>query len=326
MGRRTGHIAIVAGSGMGRTTLAQALAEQIREAEPTLFGGKIRSLACGGLCLNQDDCFDEILFGCFDPTSDAPLQKGLLATAEGAVLIIDDAHLLPHATQRRLKTLVESGVLRGNAGQRIDVSKVRIIITVVPPAERDSDFIPGFFQSLVTSIIRVPDFDTHATDRRRFLSFFLARTNSTSEHPKMRADASFVRELFASIDEAPERVTMRGFVKSVESATSHALSESRTLLTAEDLGEKEFLYDRHSAIGPKASSVTDESPLLNDLLNALNRGTLDAVTQLARRVRIERALDQAKGSKAEASRLLGVSRGTLYREICPTSGSDSYDP
>lgn len=317
--RRTGHVAIVASAGMGRTSVARALADRIRASDPVLYGGEVRSLACAAFDSKKPEAFDEALFGSATGREDSLLQKGLLAASQGAVLVIDDAHLLPKSTQKRLKAFFECGTMVSEGGQTIDATKTRIIFTSLPAKEVGDGLIPGFLQATVATCIRVPDFTTLARHKRKILSFWFKRNSSELRKPRMRADATFVQRLFAAVDEAPNRVTMRSFSKTVEMAIAQAISENRTLVTAVDLGEMAFLYESNTTHRPTVSEKDHEE--LQSILSALNSATLEEATQLIRRLRFEKALLQAHGSKSKAASFLGISRGTLYREFCQTESS-----
>ena len=307
--RVSGNVLIVSAPGMGRTSLARALANRIRIAQPDLYGRHVRSIACCALDPTDAAAFDKALFGAPAAKEGTLIHRGLLVGAEGAVLVVDDAHLLPESVQRRLKALFERGSITGNSGHRIDASRLRIIFTTLSDTEKSGAFVSGFLQTAIASRIRLPTFALLARQKRKILSFWLKRKATGGEKIRVRADAEFVRELFAAVERAPHRVSMRSFAKTVEEAIAHAVQANRLILDASDLGDMPFLYE--SANSP----ATDErEAALRELIDAATTGTLDIATIVLRKFMIERALLSANGNKARAATKLGIARQTLYRE------------
>jgi DNA-binding NtrC family response regulator len=312
--RGTGNVLITSPAGMGRTDVARSLAERIRSRSPQSHGREVMTLAC----TNPESplTFDELLFG--KPKDGRLPHRGLLEAAQDAVLVIDDAHLLPEEVQERMKALFKQGHGISNTGATITTSRLRIVFTALDNKDACGS-VQGFMQNCIAFFIEIPAFSRILDEKKAIVEFAFKRA-SRKHRQKVKADRGLLRTLCRAIDHASHRVTMRSIVRTVEDAVARANEDGRTLVVESDLGNLEFLYEAELQTEPtEISQLTMASDdkigaePWHELYHAARNNSFEEATDLLRKMMVEYAMIKHKGNKTKVAAQLNVARQHLYK-------------
>jgi DNA-binding NtrC family response regulator len=209
-------------------------------------------------------------------------RKGLLREADGGVLFLDEVSELSLDMQAKLLRFLEDGLVRpvgGDASHRVDVRVVSACNKALPAAVAAGRFREDLMYRLAVVTLELPPLRERAGDVPRLVERFLT-------------DAA------AAAGRAPRQVTpacMEALRRRAWPGNVRQLRNEVLRLDALARGER---------IDVDALAKEPEAPAA-DTLN------LEAQEKRA----IAEALRRTGGNKAEAARLLGISRRSLYNKL-----------
>jgi serine/threonine-protein kinase PknK len=209
-------------------------------------------------------------------------RKGLLREADGGVLFLDEVSELSLDMQAKLLRFLEDGLVRpvgGDTSHRVDVRVVSACNKALPAAVAAGRFREDLMYRLAVVTLELPPLRERAGDVPRLVERFLT-------------DAA------AAAGRAPRQVTpacMEALRRRAWPGNVRQLRNEVLRLDALARGER---------IDVDALAKEPEAPAA-DTLN------LDAQEKRA----IAEALRRTGGNKAEAARLLGISRRSLYNKL-----------
>jgi transcriptional regulator of acetoin/glycerol metabolism len=212
----------------------------------------------------------------------------------GGTLFLDEIGDLPLEAQAKLlRTLQERKFERLGAGQTI-ASDFRSLAATNQNLEQlvaEGRFREDLLYRLNVVKIELPPLRTRRTDTAALAEHFLHNAQAAKTDPPSGFSEEALRALMT--------YDYPGNVRELRNIVERAVVLAQgPLITAQDL-----------PFGG-AGRVSDES----DLTELMELPLEQAVAGLERRM-IERALDRAKGNKAEAARILGINRQYLYSKL-----------
>ena len=222
--------------------------------------------------------------GAFTDADDS--QAGLYERAHGGVLFLDEIGDLPLASQAKLLRALESGEI-----QRVGETEVRRFdVQIIAATNKDLDeevrqgrFRKDLYFRLNVAQIALPPLRERSEDIAALADKFLNDAAAEYNKPKPGFEPAALAAL--------QRYSWPGNVRELRNLLFRAM----LFFTDGDLSLEAF---------PPEIADTADTALCTDT-------SIDAI----RREHIRRVLDQLRGNKSDAARVLGVSRVTLYREI-----------
>lgn len=278
-------------SGTGKELVARAI-----HAGSSRKDGPFVRVNCGAL---TEGLLDSELFGhekgAF--TGAERQRKGRFELADGGTLFLDEVGIINQATQIRLLRVLQERELERVGGEETISVDVRILAaTNIPAAELQNGgaFREDLFYRLHVVPITIPPLRERKSDVIMLVNHFLLKLAE-------RTNARVTGVSEEALDRLVE-YNWPGNVRELENVMERALvlSEGPVILE-EDLP---FLSPGQGA----DTSIIDAS---------FPSGGLDlnkAVESIEERL-LRRALEQAKGVKAEAARLLGIKASALYYKL-----------
>lgn len=264
-------------SGTGKEALARALHELgSRSKQPFV------ALNCGAI---PENLLESELFGhergAF--TGAVKQTQGRIELANRGTLFLDEIGDLPHQLQVKLLRFLQDQVVERIGGRtpiQVDVRVVSATNLLLQERVDSGQFRGDLFYRLNPITLRIPPLRSRNGDTVLLARFFLGQFNREYG----RAVRGFTDDALAAL----ESYTWPGNIRELENKLKRAVLMSDTrLINASDL--------------ELASSEEDLSAF--DLRTARARAERDV---------IQRALSRCDGQMSATSRLLGVSRPTLY--------------
>ena len=278
-------------SGTGKELVARAIhAGSLRKDGPFV------RVNCGAL---TEGLLDSELFGhekgAF--TGAERQRRGRFELADGGTLFLDEVGTINQATQIRLLRVLQERELERVGGEETIAVDVRILAaTNIPAAELQNGgtFREDLFYRLHVVPITIPPLRERKSDVVVLVNHFLLKLAE-------RTNARVTGVSEDALDRLVE-YSWPGNVRELENVMERALvlSEGPVILE-EDLP---FLSPGQ---GPDTSIIDASFPAGGLDLN-------QAVESIEERL-LRRALEQAKGVKAEAARLLGIKASALYYKL-----------
>lgn len=281
-----GTVLIIGEAGTGKQLIARTIHEH--------GGRRERPFASMSASAIPADQLDAALFGTQPLPEGAPFARaqGLLATAEGGTLYMEDIEALPNALQLKLLRALQDRRLTPAGSSESRPFDVRLIAATRKPlhellaAER---LRQDLYYRLGAVTIDVPPLRFRREDIPLLVRHLLDQLNATSERPVFEVSS----EAWQALDAHSWPGNVRELFGVVEAAFSGA-SEGRIL--AENLR-----FPPRLASPPP--SAADQPVQLDARLADIERQTiLDAIRR-------------ARGQRNLAARLMGISRSRLYRRM-----------
>ncbi len=281
-------VLIVGESGTGKELIAQAIHRHGRRA-----CGPMIAVNCAAIPSNL---IESELFGyergAF--TGATASRPGRIEQADGGTLFLDEIGDLPLEAQAKLlRALQERKFERLGAGQTI-ASNFRLLAATNQNLEElvvEGRFRGDLFYRLNVVKIELPPLRARRADVPALAQYFLRNAHATKPEPPSGFSEQALRALMT--------YDYPGNVRELRNMIEQAVVLARgPLITVEDF----------PSIGKVR--MADDS----DLAELLELPLQQAVAGLERRM-IERALDRARGNKAEAARILGIHRQQLYAKL-----------
>jgi transcriptional regulator with PAS, ATPase and Fis domain len=268
----------------------EVLAKQIH-AWSNRVSGPFVPINCGALPLSlvESELFGHVKGAFTGAVRDRP---GAFLQAHNGTLFLDEVGDLPAEIQVKILRFLESGEIRPVGSDRVLHADVRIVCATHKPLAKlvqEGKFRQDLYFRLASVPIEIPNLRSRPEDIRALGQKFAAEYNKTltaEAIQRLQANAwpGNVRELRHAIERAA------GFVGS-----------SETILHAQEF---DFLIHQTSFDAPGSEMIAADL-------------SLPGVCSLKEmeKILILRALKLAKGNRADAAKILGVARSTLFEMI-----------
>lgn len=227
-------------------------------------------------------------------TGAASRKKGLFEAADGGTLFIDEIAELPLALQTKLLRVLETGTIRRIGGTEY----INVDVRVIAATNRDlkimvekGQFRQDLYYRLSAFPINIPSLRDRLDDIPALAEHFLARTEGGDHFLPLSAEvleALMMHDYPGNVRELRNVIERAAILAAGEAIMTpeHILMES-----ARRRGEEN---EREPATSQKLIERRNGRLDLNDIMNAL---------------------EKAKGHRADAARMLGISERTLYRYV-----------
>jgi len=218
-------------------------------------------------------------------------RPGAFVLAADGTLFLDEVAELSIETQAKLLHALESGQVRPLGATSSVPFRARVVAATNQPLEvllREGRFRPDLYYRLNVIRVELPPLRERRDDIVPLVDLMLGRVSARQSRTVLGVSAAAMRRLM----KYPWPGNVRELANVIERAV--ALCDHDTLLP-EDL---EFPSESNDVDALLAASVKDSAPL-----EEIER----AYTRLV--------LDSRGGNKAEAARVLGINRRTLYRML-----------
>jgi DNA-binding NtrC family response regulator len=218
-------------------------------------------------------------------------RPGAFVLAADGTLFLDEVGELSIETQAKLLHALESGHVRPLGATAPVPFRARVVAATNRPLEallREGRFRPDLYYRLNVIRVELPPLRERRDDIVPLVDLMLARVSARQSRPVLGVSAAAMRRLL----KYPWPGNVRELANVIERAV--ALCDHDTLLP-EDL---EFPRESNDVDALLSNSVKESAPL-----EEIER----AYTRLV--------LDSRGGNKAEAARVLGINRRTLYRML-----------
>ncbi len=293
-------VLVLGETGVGKEVIARAVHEASRRKS-----GPFVAIHCAAL---PENLLESELFGhekgAFTGALNA--QKGLLESAEGGTVFLDELGEIPTSVQVKLLRAIETKrVLR--VGSRVE-KPIDVRFVSATSANLELDIVRGVFRAdlyyrLAGYVLAVPPLRARASEIVPLARSFLSEVSQQLGRRVPRLDASAITAL--------EAYGWPGNVRELRNVMERA-----ALLSGDDLLERSHLptrlveHDRASA-PPSAPGARDSSP--RDLRIA--EGPLRTEIEAVEREKIIEALARCAGNQTQAAQRLGISRRTLVARL-----------
>ena len=266
-------------SGTGKELVAQA----IHWASPRR-GGRFLAVNCAAV---PESLLESELFGhekgAF--TGADRRRDGLFAAASGGTLFLDEVGDMPLATQAKLLRVLQDRVVRplgGTASVQLDLRIVAATNKDLPAMVRDGRFREDLYYRLAVIPIRLPSLRERPEDIMLIAEHFLRETAARLGKAVEGFDDTAVQWM--------ERHTWPGNVRELENVVERAVVLAHaSKITRDDLGTEFTLDEAHAPLRPTLATLEGEY--------------------------VRRVLDDVRGDKVAAAKILGVSVRTLQRRF-----------
>jgi DNA-binding NtrC family response regulator len=245
-------------------------------------------------------------------------RAGLIRSAEGGILFLDEiADLEPALQTRLLRVLQENRVLGVGEDREVGVN-VRVVAASNRNLElmvQQNKFRADLFHRLNVLSVQVPPLRDHPEDLVPLIQHFLQKHRSLTPVGAFTVGADF--------SEALHHVELPGNVRQLENLVCQALVRKTTSLP---LGISDLPLDVLQQL-----SGTEEAPVFRepdtDILNSQNLAdsvvrVLDAndwnltrSLETCERHALEAAMERMQGNQSQTARLLGITPRSVYNKV-----------
>jgi two-component system response regulator HydG len=280
------NVLILGESGTGKEMIAHAIHLHGQRAQAPFI-----AVNCAAIpeTLLESELFGYVRGAFTDARRDRP---GLFQEASGGVLFLDEISELSRALQAKLLRILEDKEVRplgSNKSIKVDVQLLSASNRDLAQLVQDGAFRQDLYYRLNVIRLELPPLRDRPEDIPLLVDHFLAKFAKNSKRPVSGIDKDALAALI--------RYHWPGNVRELEHVIERAvLLGNRSTIGLEDL---------------PASCVpvgTPNAPLSAAVARAYTLRELE-------REYIQRVLEDAKGNKTEAARILGVDRTTLYRKL-----------
>lgn len=280
-----GPILMLGESGTGKELCARAMAQMSPRARGPF------------VVLGQESISDELAevdlfgheYGGFDDSKDS--KKGKLELARGGVLYIQEAADLPLPVQESLLSVMRGAPFHRVGGETPLPLDARIIFASTKRLDQlanSNDFHPELFREISQRTIQLPPLRDRREDIPELIQYFLTEiTRDLGAQRHIALSSQALRRMLS--------YSWEGNVREL----SNVLKRMIVLADKDQLD----VDDLPMEIANQRESTTMKLP------------RLQVLTEMIEREEISRALQEAKGHKSNAAKLLGISRPTLDKKI-----------
>jgi DNA-binding NtrC family response regulator len=283
-------------SGTGKELIAHFIAQHSRRA-----GKPFVAVNCAAL---PEPLLESEMFGHRQGafTGAAREKPGLLETAHGGTMFLDEVTEMPLALQAKLLRVLQDGVVRRVGSERTDaVVDVRFVSATnrePQDAVRDGRLRADFLYRLRVVPIRIPSLRERREDIPLLAAHFLE-----SAWERHRRPGSVAPRLSKASLELLRAHPWPGNVRELQNLMEHVA----------------VLAESGQEIGPGDIPLGDDADSLaagridTDLLRDHFHAAKERLVSEFERVYLRRLVDRAGGNMARAARLASIDRTTLYR-------------
>jgi transcriptional regulator with PAS, ATPase and Fis domain len=248
-------------------------------------------------------------------------RKGLIRSAEGGVLFLDEIGELDAALQAKLLRVLQDGRVLGvgeDGDTKVDVRVVAATNRDLEEMGQQSKFRVDLFHRLNVLSIKVPPLRDRPEDLEPLTEHFLAKYRSlcSGGHPPVGSD--FV--------DALRQVSLPGNVRQLENIIRQALVERRTetALGLSDLPAEAWEQLSQGCDVPQPAEHESNgaacagAPAVGDYVRVLleaNDWNLSRSLAHCEREAVEAAMRRARGNQSESARLLGITPRSVYNKM-----------
>ena len=281
---------------LGETGVGKEMCAELLHSSSTRAGRTFLRLNCAALSetLLESELFGHERGAFTGATSD---KQGLLESANGGSLFLDEVGDMPLSTQVKLLRVLESKEilpLGSRAPRRIDVRVIAATNRDLEEHVTQGSFREDLYYRLNGISIMVPPLRERPADIEPLARFFVARRASASKPPHVAPKLSAASASWLRAQAWP------GNVRELRNVVERALV----------LCDGPLIEPMHFTRSPSKSA----QPLLESAAALGDRGLRDEVKMLERE-RIEEALRASGGNQRRAAERLGLSRGALLRRL-----------
>ena len=241
-------------------------------------------------------------------------RAGLLESADGGTLLLDEVGEMPASLQAKLLRVLESReVLRvgANRGRPLDIRVVSATNRDLEAEVRRGSFRQDLFYRLCGATLRLPPLRERASEIELLARQFLEQAARQAGRPRPQIHPSTL--------ECLRQHSWPGNVRELRNVMEWAL-----LVCPGDELRREHLPPEIAADGVadaldaatarvRATPGAARAPHLTVVAPAPSAGP--SAQASAERTRVMEALDRCAGNQTRAARLLGISRGTLISRL-----------
>jgi DNA-binding NtrC family response regulator len=279
------NVLLTGESGVGKEVVARRIHEQSARA-----GAAMVKLNCGAFPANM---VEAELFGYAKGafTGAVAAFPGMLAEANGGTLFLDEITEMPVELQTRFLRVLQEREYRPLGTTKNRPVDFRLIAACNRPptaAVQEGKLRQDLYFRLKTFEIEIPPLRERREDLAQLTDTFLRRFAEQLRKPVPQLDGAAFELLRA--------YSWPGNVRELQNAIEHALV----------LGDGHVLLPRHL---PLEIQSPDLSPSV-----ALRPGAPASFSDAEREALVE-ALRKSNGNKAQAAKLLGIHRSTIYAKI-----------
>ena len=268
-------------SGTGKELVARAAHQNSARREKRFFSENCAALT--------DTLLESELFGHVKGAftgADAP-RKGLFELADGGTLFLDEVGDMSLAMQSKLLRVLQDGEIRpvgSEASRRVDVRIISATNRDLETMVKEKAFREDLYFRLNVISVKLPALRDRRDDIPLLVDHFLTKVANENKTLRLRVDPGLMSNMM--------RYGWPGNVRELENQVYKlALFCAGDTLTLEEARHDPEFFAKISGLVARAAD------------GALTRDDL------------ERALAEAKGSRDEAARLLGISRATMFRRL-----------
>jgi DNA-binding NtrC family response regulator len=255
-------------------------------------------------------------------------RKGLIRSAEGGVLFLDEIGELDTALQAKLLRALQENRVLGVGEDREVAFNVRIIAATHRNLEtmvQQGTFRADLFHRLNILAIHIPPLRERPADIKALIEHFLAKNRFLKPTGPLSADADFIAAL--------THVALPGNARQLENLVRRALvhKDDDTALSLRDLppdvwqqlseqGKHPYDQSQPASEGKDIlppMSETPQQPLASSITDLLDRNgwNLSQSLQHCERLLLEAALHRAHGNQSRAAELLGITPRSVYNKL-----------
>jgi two-component system response regulator PilR (NtrC family) len=306
-------VIIVGETGTGKEALARA----VHTLDPKRSQGPFVPVNCGAISasLVESEFFGHRR-GAF--TGADRERKGLIRSAEGGVLFLDEIAELDFAVQNRLLRVLQENRVLSVGDERESAVSVRVVAATNRDLEqivRLNEFRTDLFHRLNVLAIQVPPLRERPDDVAPLVKHFLQKYQSLAAFPTYMVEADFL--------EALRQIELPGNVRQLENLVRQALvrKASDSPLNLSDLSIEilqEVLTPAADQKVPKAKTARVDLDTLRDpfvqVLEANNWNLRHSLENCERQA-LEAAIKRTRGNQSKIARLLGIAPRSVYNKV-----------
>jgi DNA-binding NtrC family response regulator len=302
-------VLITGETGTGKEGLARA----VHRLDPNRCRGPFVAVNCGAISasLAESEFFGHRR-GAF--TGAERERKGLIRSAEGGVLFLDEIADLDVSLQTRLlRVLQENRVLGVGEDREAEVS-----VRVVAASNRDLEqmikqnkFRADLFHRLNVLSIQVLPLRDRPDDLAPLVEHFLQKHQSLTPIGALTAGTDFLAAL--------RQTELPGNVRQVENLVCQALVHKATdlPLSISDLPVEILLQLSGTEEEQAAADILSTQTFVNSLVRVLeaNDWNLARSLESCERHALEAAMERMRGNQSKTARLLGITARSFYNKV-----------